>query len=107
MILELLQFLCQSLASIDPRDFSHHTVEHMTKQKTRFADPSSCTESRYIHQQARAGCTYWRHTTVASGKISAQPHTFIMHTILCLKKTIAVTIARICNLLALEKVFFF
>ena len=37
------------------------------------------------------------------GKISAQPHTFIMHTVLCLKKTMAVTIARICNLLALEK----
>ena len=41
------------------------------------------------------------------GKISAQPHTFIMHTVLCLKKTIAVTIARICNLPALEKVYFF
>ena len=41
------------------------------------------------------------------GKISAQPHTFIMHTVLCLKKTIAVTIVRICNLLALEKVYFF
>ena len=41
------------------------------------------------------------------GKISAQPHTFIMHTVLCLKKTMAVTIARICNLLALEKVYFF
>ena len=41
------------------------------------------------------------------GKISVQPHTFIMHTVLCLKKTIAVTIARICNLLALEKVYFF
>ena len=45
----------------------------------------------------------WR----AWGKISAQPHTFIMHTVLCLKKTIAVTIAGICNLLALEKVYFF
>ena len=41
------------------------------------------------------------------GKISAQPPTFIMHTVLCLKKTIAVTIVRICNLLALEKVYFF
>ena len=50
-----------------------------------------------------AGCYFVGHF----GKISAQPHTFIMHTVLCLKKTIAVTIARICKLLALEKVYFF
>ena len=42
-----------------------------------------CDDPEHVHE-----------CRIQSGKISAQPHTFIMHTVLCLLKTMNRTIAR-------------
>ena len=68
---------------------------------------ASCRSDADLNQFRSMGCT-----VTDDNKLLMKECNFVflathMHTVLCLKKTIAVTIARICNILALEKVYFF
>ena len=66
LTLQPLQFLYQSVPSIDPRDIFHHIAHHMTINIIYWPHLSSLSGSQHILQQARARCISWRHTTLAS-----------------------------------------